>query len=123
MFDGQKAIKIAQKYGASYCDTRVESTKKYGITLENGQQEQAISSYSNGIGIRILYDGAWGFFSTNHSDKIEDGIISAIKAARSIQKKTKITLADISVQQKTINYPIVPGAFFTRPLPNPNAKR
>jgi TldD protein len=107
MFDGQRAIKIAQRYGASYCDTRIESTKKYGITLENGQQEQAISSYSNGIGIRVLYDGAWGFFSTSDHAKIEDGIASAVKAAKATPKKNKVRLAEIPIHKKIINYPIL----------------
>lgn len=106
MFDGQKAIRIAQKHGAAYCDIRIENITKNGIIIENGIIEQSTIIQDGGIGIRVLYDGAWGFFSTNHSDKIEDGIISAIKAAKSIQKKAKTALSDISVQQKTINYPI-----------------
>ena len=40
MFDGQKAIKIAQKYGAQYCDVRIEDSKRQLISIENGQQEQ-----------------------------------------------------------------------------------
>lgn len=106
MFDGQKAIRIAQKHGATYCDVRIENITKNGITVENGSIEQSITIHDGGIGIRVLCGGAWGFFSTNDHNKIEDGIISATKAAKSIQKKAKITLSDISVQQKTINYPI-----------------
>lgn len=106
MFDGQKAIRIAQKHGATYCDIRIENIKKYGIIIENGSLEQSIILQDCGIGIRILYDGVWGFFSTSDQTDIEDGIISAIKAAKSIRKKSKVRLADIPIEQKTINYTI-----------------
>ena len=106
MFDGQKAIKIAQRHGSTYCDIRIESIKKHGITIENGQQEQSQIKSDSGIGIRILYDGAWGFFATSDHTKLEDGIISAIKAAKATPKRVKVKLAEIPIRQKTIDYPM-----------------
>lgn len=106
MFDGQKAIKIAQSHGATYCDARIEETKKWQIISENGQQEQSAILYDNGIGIRVLYDGTWGFFSTSDESKLELGIESAIRAARATRKKAKVRLAEIPIHQKTISYPI-----------------
>ena len=107
MFDGQKAIKIAQKYGAQYCDVRIEDSKRQLISIENGQQEQSTVSIDSGIGVRVLCDGAWGFFSTSDDTKLEDGIISAIKAAKTLRKKVKVTLANIPVFKKTVNYPVL----------------
>ncbi|MGQ0605502.1 MAG: TldD/PmbA family protein [Candidatus Nitrosotenuis sp.] len=106
MFDGQKAIKIAQKHGATYYDIRIENIKKNAITIENGNLEQFTTLHNNGIGIRVLYDGAWGFFSTSDHTTLEDGIISAIKAAKSVKKKNKVKLAEIQIHEKTINYAI-----------------
>ena len=106
MFDGQKAIRIAQKYGAQYCDVRIEDSKRQLISIENGQQEQSTVSIDSGIGVRVLCDGAWGFFSTSDDTKLEDGIISAIKAAQTLRKKVKVTLANIPVFKKTVNYPV-----------------
>ncbi|NDB87679.1 MAG: TldD/PmbA family protein [Thaumarchaeota archaeon] len=104
--DAQKAIKIALKNGAAYCDARIETYKEHGIVLENGQQEQSSASYDTGIGVRVLYDGAWGFFSTTDESKLEDGIISAIKSAKTTPKKNKVVLAQIPIDKKTINYPV-----------------
>jgi len=104
MWDGQKAIKLAQKHGATYCDIRIEQTKKQGILIENSQQEQSYLRLDEGIGVRVLYDGAWGFFSTTDQTKLEDGIISAIKAAKATRKKLKVRLADTPTHQKTIDY-------------------
>ncbi|NDB91980.1 MAG: TldD/PmbA family protein [Nitrososphaeria archaeon] len=104
--DAQKAIKIALKNGAAYCDARIETYKEHGIVLENGQQEQSSASYDTGIGVRVLYDGAWGFFSTTDESKLEDGIMSAIKSAKATPKKNKVVLAQIPIDKKTINYPV-----------------
>lgn len=104
--DAQKAIKIALKNGAAYCDTRAEIINEYGVVLENGQQEQSITTHEAGIGIRVLYDGAWGFFSTTDESRIEGGVLSAIKAAKVTPKKNKAKLAEIPIDKKTINYPV-----------------
>lgn len=106
MLDGQRAIQIAQRYGATYCDARTEDIRKYGIIVENGKQEQSLVTCDIGIGIRILYDGSWGFFSTSDDSKLEDGIVSAVKAARATKKKFKVKLAEIPIYQKTIKYPV-----------------
>lgn len=105
---GEKAIKIAQRHGVTYCDVRVENTSKHGISIENGQIEHSATLFEGGIGVRILYDGAWGFYSTSDESKLEDGIIGAIKAARnnSLKKRNKTKLAEISVHEKTIQYPV-----------------
>ncbi|MFM8659126.1 MAG: TldD/PmbA family protein [Candidatus Nitrosotenuis sp.] len=104
--DAQKAIRIAHKNGATYCDARIETVIEYGIILENGQQEQSTTLYDTGIGIRVLHDGAWGFFSTTDESKIENGILSAIRAAKATPKKNKVKLAQIPIDKKTINYPV-----------------
>jgi len=106
MWDGQKAIKIAQKYGATYCDIRTEQIKRQEILIENGQLEQASIQFDGGIGIRVLYDGAWGFFSTSDESKLEVGVASAIKAAKVTPKKNKVVLSEIPIHQKTVMYPV-----------------
>jgi len=104
---GAKAINIAQRYGASYCDTRIEAIKRHGIGIENGQLEYSTIQSESGIGVRVLCDGAWGFFSTSDEARLEEGIISAIKAAKSHsqKKKNKAKLAYTSAHEKTIQYP------------------
>ena len=82
MEHSKKAIKIALENGAEYCDIRTEWSQKFGVLVENGLIEQSNSRFISGIGIRVLYNGAWGFFSTSENDGISEGVLSAIKAAK-----------------------------------------
>ena len=68
MEHSKKAIKIALENGAEYCDIRTEWSQKFGVLVENGLIEQSNSRFISGIGIRVLYNGAWGFFSTSEND-------------------------------------------------------
>jgi len=102
-----KAIKIALEQGATYCDVRSEWSKRRGVLLENGQQEQAQSRFDKGIGVRVLYDGAWGFFATTNEGKINDGVLSAIRAAKATSKKLKVRLASIPANKKTMTFAII----------------
>lgn len=104
----EKAVKFALKHGCTYCDARVETVQKQGVIVENGQTEHAIARYDHGIGIRVLCDGAWGFFSTSDHTKIEQGVIDAIKAAKhyAVTKKVKTKLAETQTSQKKIAYKV-----------------
>lgn len=104
----EKAVKLAQKYGCTYCDARSEVIEKHGLVIEDGQLEYLNTKNENGVGVRMLYDGAWGFYSTSNFGKLEQGVIDAIKSAKHYaqKKKQKIKLAEISVDQKKINYKI-----------------
>jgi len=100
----KKAIKIALENGAEYCDIRTEWSQKFGVLVENGLIEQSNSRFISGIGIRVLYNGAWGFFSTSENDGISDGVLSAIKAAKNSSKKIKVRLADSPTNIKTVQH-------------------
>lgn len=104
----EKAIQFAQRQGCSYCDARAEVIEKHGFVIENGQIEHTITRHESGIGIRVLCDGAWGFYSTSDITKMDNGIIDAIKSARhySQKKKNKVRLAEIPSVIKNIKYKI-----------------
>ena len=61
-----KAIEFAQMMGCSYCDVRAENSSRDGITIENGQIEYSNLQRDFGIGIRVLNEGAWGFYSISN---------------------------------------------------------
>jgi TldD protein len=102
----EKAVWLAQKHGCSYCDARVETVEKHGLVVEDGQIEHILTKNESGIGVRVLCDGAWGFYSTSDFGRIEQGIIDAIKSAKhyAVKKKNKIKLAEVPVDKKTIKY-------------------
>lgn len=108
MEPGRKAIQIAQKYGCTYCDVRIESTKKQSLSIENGVQENSIVKQDSGIGVRVLCEGAWGFFATSNINNLDNGIFQAVKAAkhRAQHLKNKVRISDIPVVKKTIKYKV-----------------
>jgi len=55
------AVNFAIDNGCQFCDVRAEKMSQDGITLENGEIEFSISKRDEGLGIRVLNSGAWGF--------------------------------------------------------------
>jgi TldD protein len=108
----EKAIQIALETGSQYCDVRAESVKTEGFVIENGEVENFISSSDSGLGIRVLVNGAWGFYSVSDPksfDQIRENIISTVKTAQyySEYKKQKIRLAEIRSSIDEVNYKVL----------------
>ncbi len=104
----EKAVELAQKHGCTYCDARIEASEKHGLVIEDGQVEHLLTKNEHGVGIRVLCDGAWGFYSTSDFSTLEQGITAAIKSANhyATKNKVKVKLADIPTIQKNIKYKI-----------------
>jgi len=108
----EKTIKIALDAGSQYCDVRAESVKTEGFVIENGEVENFVSSKDSGLGIRVLVNGAWGFYSVSEPrsfDGIQQSILDTVKAARyySDSKKHKVRLAEIHSFTDTIRFPVL----------------
>ncbi len=58
------ALDTARQRGAEYADIRLVSNQEQRIVVRNGVVETMTADESVGLGIRALYDGAWGFAST-----------------------------------------------------------
>src|SRR5919198_768390 len=65
-----RAIDTAASLGAGYADVRVVHRVSESISVKSGRLEGVASGESEGFGIRVLVDGAWGFAS---SHRIEPG--------------------------------------------------
>ncbi len=88
--------------GSQYCDVRAETVESEGFLLENGEIEHFISSRNSGLGIRVLANGAWGFFSISNPkslDEVKNATLNAVKSALhySRNKKQKVKLAESHV--------------------------
>ncbi len=59
-----QALNTAATRGAAYVDARVVDHAEESLSVRDGQVEAATHSESQGIGVRVLVDGAWGFAST-----------------------------------------------------------
>ena len=75
-----KAIRHGQSSGADYCDVRAEIQSQKSVLIENGDIEYSLEKNDLGMGIRILKNGVWGFFSVTNPKNF-DGIKYAIEQA------------------------------------------
>ena len=58
------ALDTARVRGAEYADIRLVSNREQRIVVRNGVVETMTADESVGLGIRAVYQGAWGFAST-----------------------------------------------------------
>jgi TldD protein len=55
------AVAAATAAGAEYADARVVLKREQFVTTKNGRVDRMTDAESEGIGVRVLVDGAWGF--------------------------------------------------------------
>ncbi len=67
----KQAVEAARKAGADYADARVVHEDSESITVRNQEMEGIDRSTSEGIGIRVLVNGYWGFAATARMDEAE----------------------------------------------------
>jgi len=61
----ERALDTATSLGARYADVRVVRRHDESISVKTGRVEGVASNESEGFGIRVLVDGAWGFASSH----------------------------------------------------------
>jgi len=59
-----RALDLAQVQGATYSDIRIVNRRTQNITVKNGVVEALSDNESQGFGVRVVVDGAWGFASS-----------------------------------------------------------
>lgn len=106
-----KAVEFSLQSGCQYCDVRAERTARDGFLLENGEIEHFTSSTDLGLGIRVLAQGSWGFYSISNPkslEQIKEAAGEATKSAlyHSQRKKLKVRLADTRAYVDKIDFPV-----------------
>jgi len=104
-----KAIDHALSLGASYADARFEVRTDKGLLIENGSIEHFASQQESGIGIRVIVDGAWGFYAFTNPKDLGDVKAAAERAFKlgkssSASVKRKVVLADINAYTDSVDY-------------------
>src|SRR5271169_2645586 len=91
------ALNIAAQLGAPYADTRIADDRSRALSTKNGKVGAASDSESQGIGIRVLADGAWGFAASDDLSRASVEATAAravdIAKASSKVKQTDVRLA------------------------------
>jgi len=82
------ALNLVTQRGASYADARVVDERSRSLATKNGKIGHASDAESQGIGIRVLADGAWGFAASKDLSRrgVESAAARALAIARASAK-------------------------------------
>ena len=81
-----RALDTAAHLGADYADVRVVRRMDESIAIKSGRVEGVAAGESEGFGVRVLVDGAWGFASSNRltaaeADRVAGQAVRIAKAS------------------------------------------
>lgn len=82
------ALNIAEQRGASFADARIVDDRSRSLATKNGKIGHASDAESQGIGIRVIADGAWGFAASD--DLFRAAVESTTARAFAIAKASAI---------------------------------
>ena len=79
-----RALDTATSLGASYADVRVVRRLDEQVRVKSGRVEAVASGETEGFGVRVLVDGAWGFASSHRlgADEADRVAGEAVRIAR-----------------------------------------
>jgi TldD protein len=78
------ALNTAKSKGATYADVRIGRYLNQFISTRENKVQNLTSTESFGVGVRVIYNGTWGFASSN--DVTEDGTKKATERAIAVAK-------------------------------------
>jgi TldD protein len=81
-----RALDTAAQLGATYADVRVVRRRDESISVKSGRVEGVAMGESDGFGVRVLVDGAWGFaasdtFELDEADRVGALAVRIAKAS------------------------------------------
>ena len=82
---------LALKHRVEYADVKVMRANSTSIRVVKDRVEYIISGVDQGLGVRVLHKGAWGFASTCsfRKEDIKTAIRNAVNAASATSTKLK----------------------------------
>jgi TldD protein len=88
------ALNAATKRGATYVDVRIGRYLNQSISTREQKVEWVASSETYGAGIRVIADGAWGFFATDQ--------LTPETIARAAEEAVAIAKANARIQTEPV---------------------
>ena len=86
MLDVEKVFHLFES--VPFADIRIYEAETSFIKIKNGEIEEVESGASTGYGIRVLYDGSFGFASSNDFSKLKEVFGKAVKLAKLSSKRS-----------------------------------
>jgi TldD protein len=94
-----RALDAAQRAKASYADIRLVERETEALSVKNGMLESVTSDRSEGFGVRLLIDGAWGFSASARFDAAE--VDRVVREAAAIARASSLVRAEPIVLDET----------------------
>jgi TldD protein len=111
----ERALDTATGRGATYADVRVVRRLDETISIKSGRVEGVASGESEGFGVRVLVDGAWGFASSHRLDAAEIDRVAgqAVRIARASATALRhpVVLDDRPPARGSFETPVVEDPF------------
>lgn len=111
----RRAIDTATHLGASYADARIVRRRDQSATVKSGRVEGLSNAETEGFGVRVLVDGAWGFASSGRMDGAEADRIAglAVRIARASARHAReaVLLSDRPPALGSYETPLVEDPF------------
>jgi TldD protein len=106
----KQAVEAARAAGAGYADARFVHEESESLTVRNQVMEGIDRSSSQGVGIRVLVNGYWGFAATARTEgsEIERTANLAVEIARAASRlpRDPVQLAEVEPATGTWSSPL-----------------
>ncbi len=91
----QRALDTAVQRGATYADVRVVRRAEESISVKSGRIEAVAFGESEGFGVRVLVDGAWGFaassgLTTTEADRVAGDAVRIARASATTLRRAVV---------------------------------
>ncbi|MHB8460521.1 MAG: TldD/PmbA family protein [Candidatus Limnocylindrales bacterium] len=110
-----RALDTAARRGATYADVRIVRRLDESISVKSGRLEGASSGESEGFGVRVLVDGAWGFAASHRLETPEIDRVAAeavrIARASATALRRAVALDDRPAAHGTYETPVAVDPF------------
>jgi TldD protein len=105
-----RALNLAQVQGATYADMRIIRRETQAIVVKNGVVQTLSLNDTQGFGVRVIADGAWGFASSHDLSPAEVDRVTAlavqIAKASAMAKIEDVDIGPPEVHVDTYRTPI-----------------
>jgi TldD protein len=105
-----RALDLAKMHGAQYADVRVVNHNEENLSVKDGIVEELNSSETEGVGVRVLVNGAWGFASSRSltNDVVDQITAQAMEIAHAsgLVSGEKVDLGSPITSQGTYTTPV-----------------
>jgi TldD protein len=106
----ERALNAAQVGGAQYADVRIAERAQQSLNVKNSELVSVADDASEGFGVRVLVDGAWGFAGSARLDpsEVDEVVRRALRIARAS--------ARVQSERVELGPPVTSRGRYTTPL-------